>query len=64
MLVNSLMSSDLCSLYIKRLKKKCLVFSILPELYNGESGMLFRNRPLFNEPHLVCKICDILLPVR
>ena len=39
MLVNSLKSSDLCSLYIKCLKKKCLVFSILPELYNGESGM-------------------------
>ena len=60
MLVNSLKRSVLCSLYMKRLKKKCLVFSILSELYNGESGMFFRNRQLFNEPHLVRKcVCKI-----
>ena len=63
-----LKSNVLCSLIRGHLKKKCCMFSMLPQLHNGESDMFFRDRSLFNELQFVCKrvckICDFRLPVR
>ena len=68
-LETSLRSNVLCLMYRGHLKKKCSVFSTLPQLHNGDSDMFLRNRSLFNEPQFarkrVCKICDFrLLAIR